>query len=105
MKIETNTIDQIVERIVQTVHPLRIILFGSAARGEMGEDSDLDLLVVMPDGIHRLQTMQDIYQSLSDISTPIDVMVSTQTDLDTHHDNIGLIYWQVLKEGKTIYVA
>ena len=35
---------------MEAVHPLRIILFGSAARGEMGADSDLDVLVVMPDG-------------------------------------------------------
>ena len=41
-------IDQMVGRIVERFDPERIILFGSAARGEAGPDSDVDLLVVMP---------------------------------------------------------
>ncbi|MBF0125493.1 MAG: nucleotidyltransferase domain-containing protein [Magnetococcales bacterium] len=45
-----------VRRIVEVTHPLRIILFGSAARGKMGADSDLGLLVVIPNGVHRRQT-------------------------------------------------
>ena len=39
---------EIVRRIVERAQPLRIVLFGSAARGQMGVHSDLDLLVVMP---------------------------------------------------------
>jgi predicted nucleotidyltransferase len=46
-------VSEMVRRIVETAHPLRIILFGSAARGEMDENSDLDVLVIMPDGVHR----------------------------------------------------
>ena len=46
------TLRQIVERIVESVQPEKIILFGSAARGEMGPDSDVDLLVVKA-GVHR----------------------------------------------------
>ena len=45
-------LDEVVRRMVKTANPHRIILFGSAARGAMGPNSDLDLLVVMPDGTH-----------------------------------------------------
>ena len=38
------------KKMVEAVHPLRIILFGSAARGDMRPDSDIDLLIVMPEG-------------------------------------------------------
>lgn len=41
-------IEQMVLQIVKRFDPERIILFGSAARGEAGPDSDVDLLVVMP---------------------------------------------------------
>ena len=41
-------------RVVESFHPLRIILFGSATRGEFNPDSDVDLLVVMPEGTRRL---------------------------------------------------
>lgn len=53
MHPDSQIIDNLVERIVETVHSLRIILFGSAVRGEMREGSDLEVLVVMPDGTHR----------------------------------------------------
>ena len=48
MQPDANIIDQLVERIVEVVNPLKIILFGSAARGEMGPDSDVDVLVSCP---------------------------------------------------------
>lgn len=62
MQPNPQLIEQLVRRIVEVAHPLRIILFGSAARGEMGPHSDLDVLVVMPDGTHRRRTAQEIYR-------------------------------------------
>ena len=53
MHPDPQIIDDLVRRIVEVVHPRRIILFGSAARGDMGPDSDIDILVVVPDGTHR----------------------------------------------------
>lgn len=44
-------IDDLVNRIVETVNPLRV--FRSAARDEMDPDRDLELLVIVPDGVHR----------------------------------------------------
>ena len=45
-------LDDLVRRIVEVAHPRQIILFGSAARGDMGPQSDIDVLVVVPDGTH-----------------------------------------------------
>ena len=56
MQPDQQALDELVTRIVEAVHPLKIILFGSAARGEMGPDSDVDVMVVMPEGTHRLDT-------------------------------------------------
>jgi predicted nucleotidyltransferase len=44
--LSEETLQEIVRRIVAAVRPEKIILFGSAAREEMGPDSDLDLLVI-----------------------------------------------------------
>jgi len=98
-------IDELVRRIVEAVHPLRIILFGSAARGETGSESDVDLLVVMPDGTHRRHTAQYLYEQMSGIGMPVDIVVATPTDLDKHKDTIGLIYRTVLREGREIYAG
>ncbi len=98
-------LDKLVQRIVEAVHPLRIILFGSAARGEMGPDSDFDLLVVMPDGTHRRHTAQHLYGTIRGIKVPYDILVATPSDLEEHKDNIGLIYRTVLSEGRELYAA
>ena len=96
---------QLIDRIVEAVHPLRIIMFGSAVRGEMGPDSDVDLLVVMPEGTHRRRTAQLLHRHFSGIPFAVDVLVATPSDLERHRDNIGLIYYVVLEEGKEIYAA
>lgn len=100
-----NLIDDLVVRIVQAVHPLRIILFGSAARGEMGPNSDIDIMVVMPDGTHRLNATRRLYRHIVGLGFPVDVVVATPSLLDQHKNNIGLIYRTVLAEGKEIYAA
>ena len=61
MQPNPEVIEQLVRRIIELVHPLRIILFGSAARGEMESDSDIDVLVVMPEGVHQRRGLHDSY--------------------------------------------
>lgn len=96
---------ELVRRIVETVHPLRIILFGSAARGEMGPDSDVDVLVVMPEGSPRRQTSRFLHTRLFGIPFGVDILVTTPEHLERHRDNIGLIYRTILEEGREVYAA
>jgi predicted nucleotidyltransferase len=103
--IPQHVLDTLVERIVGAVHPRRIILFGSAARNEMRADSDLDVLVVMPDGIHRRATSTVVYQSLRRFGYAIDIVVATEGDLSAYADNPGLVFRQALLEGKELYHA
>jgi len=103
MNPPSSLLEQLVSRIVDAVHPLRIVLFGSAARGDVGPDSDVDLLVVMPDGTHRRETMQFLHTQFFGIPLAVDVLVATPSDLAKHGDNIGLIYYTVLREGRAVY--
>jgi len=98
-------LDALVKRIVDAVHPLRIIMFGSAARGEMTPDSDVDLLVVMPEGTHRLDTAGLLHMHFYGLPLSVDVLVATPSDLERYRDNIGLIYYVILEEGKDLYAA
>ena len=95
----------LIEKIVAAVHPLQIILFGSAARGEAGAESDIDVLVVMPEGTHRRRTAQQLYLEIRGITTPFDLLVATPSDLEKHRDNPGLIYRTILREGRTVHAA
>jgi predicted nucleotidyltransferase len=105
MQPNPEVIEQLVRRIIELVYPLRIILFGSAARGEMESDSDIDVLVVMPEGVHQRRTAQLLYRQIRGLGVPFDILVATPNDLEVHRDNIGLIYQTILREGREVYVA
>jgi len=100
--VPTAKLEEIVRRIVEVADPERIILFGSAATGKMGPDSDIDLLVVKPK-VHRRKLAQRIYESLFGVGCPVDVVVVTPEDIERYKDAVGLIIGPALREGKTIY--
>ena len=104
MGTQEQELQEIVRRIVSAVHPLRIILFGSAARGDP-QARDLDLMVVMPEGAHRRHTAQYLYRVLYGVTVPFDLLVALPQDLERHRHNPALIYRTVLEEGKTLYAA
>ena len=106
MQLDTTiVIDKLVDEVVKKVRPLKIILFGSTARGETGKHSDIDLLVVVPEGVHRRRTAQKLYREIIGLGVPFDIVVATPKDLIEHKDNRGLIYRTALKEGREIYAA
>lgn len=102
-KVDEETLREIVRRIVEAVAPEKIILFGSAARGEMGPDSDIDLLVVAK-GDHR-DTWRTINRSLRGTRVPEDIVVVEPDHLDRYKDRIGLIFRPALREGRVIYAT
>lgn len=98
-------LDELVRRVLKVVQPKRLILFGSAARGGAGSESDLDLLVVMPDGIHRRRTAQIIYRSLTGLGVAKDILVVTESDVKEYAENTSLVLYPALREGKELYRA
>ena len=73
---------EIVRRVVEVARPDRIILFGSAARGDARPDSDVDLLVVKAGVAHRRRLAQRIYSGLVGLEVPVDVLVVTPEDIE-----------------------
>ena len=103
--IDQDIIKEIIRSIVRVAKPDRIVLFGSAARGEAGEESDTDLLVVKKGVPHRRRLAQEIYVSLIGISMAIDIIVVTPEDIEELKDGIGTIIPDALSEGIEIYAA
>jgi len=91
-------------RLVEVAHPDRIVLFGSAARGQMGPDSDLDLLVVKAGVPHRKRLSQQIYRRRFGLRVPLDVIVVTPEDVERDHDPVRPIIGPAL-EGRVAYGA
>jgi predicted nucleotidyltransferase len=93
-----------VRRIVEAVAPEKIILFGSAARGEMGPDSDLDLLIVKECENQR-ETARAIRRRLIGLGKPIDVVITTSEAVEEQKDIPGMIVRAALREGRVLYAA
>lgn len=102
--MEPPVLDTIIERIVEVADPERIVLFGSAARGEMGPHSDFDLLVVKSD-VHRRKLAQRIYRNLIGVGQPVDIVVVTPEDLERYADSHALVISPALEEGTEVYSA
>ena len=98
-------IEEIVRRVTNSVHPLRVILFGSAARNEMGPASDVDLLIVVPDGTHRREASRKAFRALSGLGIAKNVIVVTEGDLKEFGENPSLVIKPALEEGREVYHA
>ena len=92
----------IVERIVRAATPERIVLFGSAARGEMGPDSDFDLLVIKGGKFNRHRVTTAIYRHLSG-EIGVDAVVVTPEEVELYRDTHCLVICPALREGKVVY--
>lgn len=96
------SIEDVVRRVVGIARPERIILFGSAARGELADDIDL---LVVKSGAHRRKLAGEIYLGLADLGQPVDVVVVTPEDLERYAESPGLVIGPALREGKVVYAA
>jgi len=103
--VPQSVLDTLVRQIVARAHPRRIILFGSAARGQFTSDSDLDVLVVMPNGTHRRHTAQDLYRELAGLGVAKDIVVVTEDDISDYGNNPSLVMYPALREGRELYRA
>jgi len=101
---DPDVLRRIIRRIVEVAAPEKIILFGSAARGEMNWHSDVDLLVIKS-GVHRLHTAERIHENLWGVRVPVDVVVATPEDLERYGDSHCLVYKPALRDGKVVYVS
>jgi predicted nucleotidyltransferase len=98
-------IDEAARRIVDEAHPLRVVVFGSAARGVTGPNSDLDLLVVMSDGTDRLETAYRLHRSLRGLGCAADIVVVSESEVAALKDNPSLVIHTALTEGREVYRA
>jgi predicted nucleotidyltransferase len=92
----------IVKRVVEAAVPEKIVLFGSAARGTMGPDSDLDLLVIKGGKFNRHRVTTAIYRNLSG-AIGVDAVVVTPEEVKRYGDSQCLVIYPALKEGKIVY--
>jgi uncharacterized protein len=96
---------EIIRRVVQVAQPEKIILFGSAARGEMGPNSDVDLLVVKPGKFHQGHLTGEIYMNLHGVGLPVDIILVTPEQVEKYAQTHFLVIAPALREGREVYRA
>ncbi|MCE2438582.1 MAG: nucleotidyltransferase domain-containing protein [Candidatus Latescibacteria bacterium] len=102
--LDESTLDEIIRRIVEVAHPEKIILFGSAARGDLKAHSDIDLLVVKDDS-DPWTVIGDIYGNLRGVGVGVDAIVVTPAQVERYKDSHALVIKPALQEGRVIYEA
>jgi len=103
--LSQDTLEEIIRRVVQVTQPERIILFGSAARGEMGPHSDVDLLVIKSGEFDQNRLTGDVYVNLHGVGQAVDVILVTPEQVDRYRHTHCLVIAPALREGKEVYHA
>ncbi len=96
---------EIVARVVSVARPARIVLFGSAATGSMGQDSDVDLLVLEEDGADPRAESVRIREALSGLGLAFDVVVMSRARYEETKDVPGGIAYPAHRYGRVVYEA
>ncbi len=96
-------IPEMVDRLVRQFRPLRIILFGSQARGDAHPDSDVDLLVVLSHVEDKHASMVAMLGALRDLPVSKDVVVTTPEEIARRGHLVGTVLRPALREGKVLY--
>jgi predicted nucleotidyltransferase len=96
-------IEEMKRRLVERFCPDAIILFGSSARGDAEEDSDIDLLVLTPIEGNYTDLWFRMYDSLGDLGVGKDIILMTKEQFDRDKRYVGTLARPVSQEGKVLY--
>ena len=103
MAVDEILLQEIVRRVLTVARPEKIILFGSAATGQMTKDSDIDLLIVERAPKNRHEESVAIGDAIGDVNFPVDVKIIASERFDATKNIIGGIAYPAHKYGRVLY--
>jgi uncharacterized protein len=101
--IGKDKISEIIAKIASGYKPVQIILFGSYAKGNPNDDSDLDLLIIKETDLPRPERTIMVRKMLFGAKVPIDLIVYTPKEIEESKANKFSFVYEVLNSGKTLY--
>jgi len=105
IRIDEALTEEIVRRVLSVARPDKILLFGSAAKGEITRDSDIDLLVVESEIEDRDEEYVRIRRALGNMGFPFDILFITTEWFEASKNVVGGIAYAANKHGRVIYDA
>jgi predicted nucleotidyltransferase len=103
---DDSVLNVIVDRLIQIYRPERIYLFGSAARGDAGPDSDYDFMILVSDAsTPELRDPGAGYRALWRLGIALDLLVWTRSQFESRLHLRASLPATILREGKLVYAA
>ena len=102
--VNENKIKQTAARIGVAINAERVVLFGSYARDEANENSDVDLMVIADSDMPRFKRSRKLYRLLRPYPFGMDILVYTPQEVEKAKKSPVTFVSMILKEGKTLYV-
>jgi predicted nucleotidyltransferase len=96
-------IESITAQLIEKYKPEKIILFGSAARGDVAPDSDLDFLIIKNDTPYRGRDRMIEVSRLIDRNLPADFLVYRLDEFEKRLAMGDPFLEMVVSEGKVLY--
>ena len=105
MTAPSAAISAMTKLLIEAASPRRIILFGSQARGDASEDSDVDIMVVERDPSNRLAEMVRLNRVVRPLGIAVDLLVVSEEKFEYWRDTPGNVYFEAASEGRVLYEA
>ncbi|MGI9177596.1 MAG: nucleotidyltransferase domain-containing protein [Pirellulales bacterium] len=94
-----------VERLVAAGQPTKIILFGSQARGDADDHSDVDLLVIKSHVADRYEELVALDRVLAGIMLPVDILLVSDAEFEERAKHPGTVERAARQEGRVLYAT
>ena len=97
-------LERAITRVVQTMRPEAIYLFGSRSRGDADADSDYDLLVIVPDNApFNSRSLEATTRVARDPGVALDIVPCRRSVFERKREHIGTLSYSAAHEGRLVY--
>ncbi|GAK54202.1 DNA polymerase, beta domain protein region [Candidatus Moduliflexus flocculans] len=101
--IALHDIERVAEHLAKAVNAEQVILFGSYARGDAKNDSDVDFLIIVPSNLPRFKRSRELYALFRPYPFAMDLVVYTPQEIENGRRSPASFVSIVLREGKVLY--
>ncbi len=101
--LSPETIEHIIQTIVEHIQPQKIFMYGSYVYGQPTEDSDLDILIISESDLPRYKRARAIHRLFNPYPCPMDILIYTPKEVARFRDHPAAFIHTVMEKGALVY--